>query len=195
MPSKRFDDFYLEKQHLPKKKDLQAGENLAKKSEEGSTSNSSLSLLPLPNLSGNTLSCGDSSSAVSQHFSGSSLPEKTEYESTCKVSGPTVSTIPEASGRVGHRRKQANPCRVVPCEVQAEEDMETHTVPLDFKPCSAEQKDVGSLDSAFLNSGQSQREIQLSSQTPMDSTPKVRTLILDDISLIDHLLQIPFKFH
>ncbi|XP_048109214.1 uncharacterized protein LOC125301016 [Alosa alosa] len=121
----------------------------------------------MPILSGDTLSCGDNSSTLPQNFPGSSLPVENVCESTCQVSGPTLSTISEASECVDRRKKQAKPCRVGPCKDQAEQALEIRNAPPVFKLCSPVQKSVGCLPLAC----QSQSEHKLSSQTPVDSSP------------------------
>ncbi|XP_041967916.1 uncharacterized protein LOC121724970 [Alosa sapidissima] len=176
VPSRRFEDFYLERQPLSKKKDLQTGEKLTWKTVEGSASSSSQSPLPMPIVSGEILSCGDNSSALPLHYPGSSLPAKDGCESPCKVSGLTLSTAPEASERVGRRKKQAKPCQVVPCKDQAEQGLGISNGPLVIKLCTPEQKTGASLASVCKSSSKSHREPQLSSQALMGSTPQAPML-------------------
>lgn len=173
VPSKRFEDFYLERQPLSKKKDLLTAEKLTWKNGEGSASSSSQSPLPVPISSGDTLSCGDNFSGLPQHFPGSSLPVKNGCESTCEFSRPTLSTVSEASEHVGRSRNQVRPCQVVLCKDQAEQALGIHNVPLVTKLCCPEQKSVGCLNSACLSSSQSDIEPRLSSQTPMDSSSEL----------------------
>ncbi|XP_062407243.1 uncharacterized protein LOC134098250 [Sardina pilchardus] len=132
-PSRRFEDFYLERQTFSKK-DLQTGEKLTWKSGEGSASSSSQSPLPVLIFSGDTLSSGDKSSA---------LPKD-----GCEL---TLSTAPED---------------------QAEQALVISSGPLVIKLGSP----VAPLASVCLSSRQSDRESQLSSQTPLDSTSQAPEL-------------------
>lgn len=135
-----------------KKEHLERGERL--------TCNSGESPLPVSILPGETLSCGDNSSALPQLFPKSSLPKRDGCESACKVSESTLSTVSKASEHGGHRKKR----RVVTCKVQVEQVWKTSNRTQVIK-CSPEQKSLGSHPSVCLN----HRELELSSQTPIDS--------------------------
>lgn len=168
VPSKHFEDFYLERQPQSKKEHLETGEKLTCKSGEGSASSSNQSPLPVSILPGETLSYGENSSALPQLFPKSSLPNKDGCESTSKVSESTLSTVSEASEHVGPRKKQAKLHWVVPCKGQVEQVLETSNGTQVINQCSPEQKSVGSLSVCH-------REPELGSKTPLDFTPQVET--------------------
>lgn len=166
VPSKRFDDFYLERKPVSKN-----GNELTRESGEDLDCTSSQTPLPVPSLCEDSLSCRDNSSALPQHFPASSLPADNGWESTCKVSEATLFTVPEASECVGHKS-----IPVAPCKEQAEQGLDIHNVPLVAKLCSSLQKSVNSHASVSLNLSPSHGEPQQSSQIPRDSTPQVETL-------------------